>query len=262
MTLLQAILLGFIEGITEFLPVSSTAHLLVAQRLLGISDPSEFFTVVVQLGAIAGLIVSEYSVLKTIILEFLQTTSQPQKIKDTMLVKLAVGSVPIVVVGFLLKDTIASFHSNFLLIAFMSVVVGVFLLIAQRMAGKKEVLVGHQRLFIMGLFQSIALLPGTSRSGITAAGGMVQGMNLSQALEYSFLLSIPALLLAGLYEMISLRGTALEPGLLELTALASIVAFGCAIVSISFLRKSVRRVGFLPFVLYRFAFALFILFAL
>lgn len=262
MTLLQAILLGFIEGITEFLPVSSTAHLLVAQRLLGISTPSEFFTVIVQLGAIAGLIVSEFSTLKTIITEFLKSLSKPEQVKETMAVKLALGSIPIILVGFLLKDTVSYFHSNFLLIAVLSVVVGVFLLIAERMAGKKEVAVGHRQLLIMGVFQSIALLPGTSRSGITAAGGMVQGMTLSQALEYSFLLSIPALLLAGLYEMISLRDTVLEPGLLPLTLLASVVAFGCAIGSISFLRASVRRLGFLPFVLYRFAFALFILIAL
>lgn len=262
MTLLQAILLGFIEGVTEFLPVSSTAHLLVAQRLLGISDPSEFFTVIVQLGAIAGLIVSEFSVLKTIVIEFFASVSKPARLKDSRLVQLGIGSIPIVIIGFLLKDTVSLFHSNFVLIAFMSVIVGIFLLVAERMAGKSDKVVGAKQLFIMGLFQTISLIPGTSRSGITAAGGMVQGMNLSQALEYSFLLSIPALLLAGLYEMIKLQGTVLEPGIVEMTLLAALVAFGCAIVSISFLRRSVRRLGFLPFVLYRFAFAFLILWLL
>lgn len=258
MTIFQALILGFIEGITEFLPVSSTAHLIVAQKLFGLGVVNQFFTVVVQLGAIAGLIVTERVKLSEIIREMVRSNGQIQK---TQGFSLAVATLPILIVGFLVKDQIDVVQNNLNIIAFMSVAVGVLLLIAQRQAGKiPKPNCGIRHIFMMGLFQVVSLIPGTSRSGITAAGGAFQGMSLSQALEYSFLLSIPALLAAGGYEIFKTIGTPIDSALIVPTVIATIVAFISSMIAIEGLRRIVRTVGFTPFVIYRFFFAAMILF--
>ena len=258
----QAIVLGLIEGITEFLPVSSTAHLIIAQKLLGLSTINEFFTVVVQLGAIAGLIVAERKKLGEIISELLSSLSSPvEKIPKSQAFTLMLATVPVLVVGFFIKDYVQSIQNNLFLIAFMSVAIGVVLLVAQKMAGKLDKKnVKTQHIVVMGLFQVISLIPGTSRSGITAAGGAFQKMTLSQALEYSFLLSIPALLAAGGYEVLKFLGNPIDSTIIFPTMVATAIAFVSSILAIEWLRQMVRTVGFTPFVMYRFIFALFILF--
>ncbi|MEP7167415.1 MAG: undecaprenyl-diphosphate phosphatase [Candidatus Woesebacteria bacterium] len=254
----QAIVLGILEGVTEFLPVSSTAHLIVAQRLLGLSSIDEFFTVVVQLGAIAGLIVSERKKIAEIII---QMYAAPRKIQSSLGFKLALATIPVLLVGFLIKHKIEALQNNFGLIAFMSIAVSIVLLLAQKMAGKMEKKpVSTANIFVMGLFQVISLIPGTSRSGITAAGGAFQGLTLSHALEYSFLLSIPALLAAGGYEVLKFAGNPVDTNIIVPTLVATVIAFFCSMVAIEWLRKIVRQVGFTPFVVYRFFFALMILF--
>ncbi len=259
---LQAIILGLIEGITEFLPVSSTAHLIVAQKLLGLATINEFFTVVVQLGAIAGLIVAEREKLIEICRELLNSFQSPvQKVPKTQAYVLGLATLPVLIVGFFIKDYVQSIQSNLLLIAFMSIAIGIVLLFAQKLAGKVEKKnVKTSNIFIMGLFQVISLIPGTSRSGITAAGGAFQKMTLSQALEYSFLLSIPALLAAGGYELVKFVGSPIDTAIIAPTVIATVIAFFSSIVAIDWLRKIVRKLGFTPFVIYRFLFAVVIFF--
>lgn len=260
MTLLQALILGLIEGITEFLPVSSTAHLIVAQRLLGLATVNEFFTVVVQLGAIAGLIWAERKKLTEIALEIPKSKGQ---ITKTLWFKLALATIPVLIVGFLIKDSIGELQNNLSLIAFMSVSVGLILLAAEWYA-RRHSTTSHlppttYNLFVMGLFQCLSLIPGTSRSGITAAGGAFQKMRLSQALEYSFLLSIPALLAAGGYEILKFIGEPIDTTILFPTVIATLVSFISSILAIEWLRRMVRTHGFTPFVIYRFVFAVIIL---
>jgi undecaprenyl-diphosphatase len=265
MTILQALILGIIEGITEFLPVSSTAHLIVAQKLFGLESVNEFFTVVVQLGAIAGLIVAERKKLAQIVREFASSLgTRRQSLASTQAAQLAIATIPILIVGFLIKDQVDMLQNNLSLIAFMSISVAMVFVLAEwfskRQNASYQSPATSRQLFIMGLFQIISLIPGTSRSGITAAGGAFQQMTLSQALEYSFLLSIPALLAAGGYEILKTIQTPMDSAIILPTLIATIVAFISSIIAIEWLRRIVRTVGFTPFVIYRFLFAAVILF--
>lgn len=265
MTIIQSIILGLIEGVTEFLPISSTAHLIVAQKLMGLGEINEFFTTVVQLGALAGLIWYEREKLLGICTEFIQSAREiPNskiQIPKTKAFEIGMATLPVLVIGFLVRKQVSHLQNSIPLIAFMSIAIGIVLLAAQWYAGKvKKENVGMKELFIMGLFQVIAIIPGTSRSGITAAGGAFQKMTLAQALEYSFLLSIPALLAAGGYELLSAIKMHPSGDILLMTGIASLVAFVSALASITFLLASVRKVGFTPFVIYRIIFAIALIF--
>lgn len=270
MTIIQSIILGLIEGISEFLPISSTAHLIVAQKLMGLGEVNEFFTVIVQLGAIAGLIWTERIRLWEMIEEAKTTISKKDftlsALRFTLASKLLFATIPILIVGFLIKDYVSMLQNNLPLIAFMSIAIGLVLYGAEFYARKNvhrpNLEPQTSSLFIMGVFQVFALIPGVSRSGITAVGGAIQRMTLSQALEYSFLLSIPALLAAGGYETLKVLRHPIDSAIILPTLIATIVSFVCAIIAIEWLRKIVRERGFLPFVIYRVIFALFILLAI
>jgi len=264
MNFIQAIILGLIEGCTEFLPISSTAHLIVAQKLMGLGQVNEFFTTVVQLGALGGLIYFEREKIVSILTELFASIKQISNdkflITKTRGFALGVATLPVLVVGFLVRKHISQLQNSIPLIAFMSIAVAFVLYAAQRFAGKeRKEKVGIKELFIMGVFQVLAIIPGTSRSGITAAGGAFQKMTLAQALEYSFLLSIPALLAAGGFEMLSAIKTHPTGDILMMTGIATIVAFISAIISIKFFLDTVRKVGFMPFVIYRIIFGIAVL---
>ncbi len=260
MTILQSIILGLIEGFTEFLPISSTAHLIVAQKLMGLGEVNEFFTTVVQLGALAGLIWFERRKLLEIISELLSSLKDFSSFTKSRTFAIGIATIPVLIIGFLVRKHVHELQNSIPLIAFMSIAIGIVLFAAQKMAGKEpKEKVGLKALFVMGCFQVIAIIPGTSRSGITAAGGAFQKMTLPQALEYSFLLSIPALLAAGGFELLSAMKSHPSGDVLMMTLIAFAVAFISAILSIKFLLASVRKVGFAPFVIYRILFAIAIL---
>lgn len=266
MTIFQSIILGIIEGATEFLPVSSTAHLIVAQKLMGLGTVNEFFTTVVQLGAIAGLVVAEWKQLQSIIIEFFEHLTQNKNIFSTRASKIILGTIPVLIVGFLVKDYIAGFQNSIPLIAFMSISIAIVLLVAEKyskkFASSTKLSATSFQLFIMGMFQVISLIPGTSRSGITAAGGAFQKLSLSEALEWSFLLSIPALMAAGGYELLKSSKGGIDPSILIPTLVGAVVAFLSALLVVNWLRMVVRTKGFTPFVIYRVIFAIAILFFL
>lgn len=262
MTLFQAVILGAIEGITEFLPVSSTAHLIISQRVLEVT-PSFFFTTVVQMGALAGLIWVERFVLVKLLRTFISNLSIKKNwsamTKDPLF-GMGVATLPVLLVGFFFSNAVEQFHGNFQLIAFMSVVIGIVLLAAQLVANKRskqEVTFMH--LCVMGLFQILALVPGTSRSGVVTAAGIFSGLSMAQALEYSFLLSIPVLGIAGVYELLKATTESVNAQIIVPTGIAAVVACVCAVLAVKALRRTVRSVGFIPFVFYRIMFGAFIL---
>jgi undecaprenyl-diphosphatase len=264
MTIIQSLILGAIEGITEFLPISSTAHLIVAQKLLGLGSVNEFFTTVVQLGAITGLMWTEKNRLAEMLLETLKSLRQPFKgLPKTVAFKLLLATIPVLIVGFVIKDYLQFVQNSIPLIAFMSIVIGGVLFVAENYAkhhaSRSQSTISHSQLFIMGLFQVLSLIPGTSRSGITATGGAFQKMSLPQALEWSFLLSIPALLAAGGYELLKAAKEGVDSSIFLPTAIGTLVAFVTAVVAINWLRKFVREKGFTPFVVYRVVFGIAIL---
>jgi undecaprenyl-diphosphatase len=267
MTIIDALLLGIVEGITEFLPVSSTAHLIVAQRLLGL-DPSVFFTTVIQLGAIAAVIVYFHKKLWKLALEslrFMLAVGQ-QKVKVTpdnlpLGLTILVASLPVFIVGYVLRHSIEGIHNSLSLIALTSIGVGIILWFAQRRAARvHNTHIRAQDIITMGFYQILSLIPGTSRSGIVIAGGLLSGLSFATALEYSFYMSVPALVGAGVYELVSMNQLALSQEIVTATILATCVSFVSALLMIHLLLSVVRRVGFTPFIIYRILFGIGILF--
>lgn len=268
MTIIQSIILGAIEGVTEFLPISSTAHLIVAQKLMGLADVSLFFDTVVQLGALLALIIYFYKKILSYVQESVSYMqyhlSHPKAGVDVSTIptgiSMLVATLPVLVVGFLFRKRIEVFHNSLPLIAFMSIAVALLLFLAERMAkhasAKK---VGAKHIVSMGVGQVLALIPGTSRSGIVIASGIFSGLDFSQAVEFSFLLSIPALGVAGLYELLSAIKTHPSSDVLLMTMIATVVSCLSALGVIHGLLQWVKKHGFGPFIIYRILFGLAIL---
>jgi undecaprenyl-diphosphatase len=266
MTLVHALILGLIEGITEFLPISSTAHLIVASKMLGLNEISPFFTIVVQLGALCAVVLYFWKKLWLIAKDTLSYLQQlgTGKIKPSeqnlpVGLSITMASLPIFVVGFLLRHQVDRLHNSLFLIALTSIAVAVLLYAAQKSAAAQDKKVTARNIISMGLYQVLALFPGTSRSGIVIAGGLFEGLSFKQALEYSFLMSVPALGVAGLYELIQAVEIKPDAALLQMTAVATLVAFISALAVIHGLLKWVRKIGFTPFVLYRIVFGIVVL---
>jgi len=209
-TFLQSFLLGIIQGLTEFIPVSSTAHLLIGQALLGIpaGDRIFSFNVIIQLGTVLALILFFWKDLLSIAQAFLQglRDRRPFATHDALVGWLViVATIPALIVGFLLKDVIDTLFSNPILIA------GVRLLVSATLLGLVEYFGSHNRklesvswtdAIVIGFFQILAIFPGASRSGSTIAGGIVRGFDRPSAARMAFLMSAPILTAAGLYETV------------------------------------------------------------
>ena len=209
-TFLQSFLLGIIQGLTEFIPVSSTAHLLIGQTLLGIpaGDRIFSFNVIIQLGTVLALLLFFWKDLLSIAQAFLQglRDRRPFATHNALVGWLViVATIPALIVGFLLKDVIDTLFSNPILIA------GVRLLVSATLLGLVEYFGSHNRklesvswtdAIVIGFFQILAIFPGASRSGSTIAGGIVRGFDRPSAARMAFLMSAPILTAAGLYESV------------------------------------------------------------
>ena len=219
MTFINALLLGIIQGLTEFIPVSSTAHLLIGQFLLGIpsTDVRLFsFTVIIQLGTVLALILFLWKDLWLILRAFFRGIwyKKPFESHDSLVGWLAiVATIPALVVGFLLKDVMDSFFSDPISIAAISLLMSAVLL------GVVEYLGRHERKLesaswmdavVIGCFQVMAIFLGASRSGSSIAGGILRGFDRPSAARMAFLMSVPILTAAGLHEsfrVIQMPGT-------------------------------------------------------
>lgn len=213
----MAILLGVVQGLTEFLPISSTAHLRIVPALLGWSDPGAAFSAVIQIGTLAAVLSYFWRDVLRILTAMLSDLRRGKlaTTHDAMLGwMIAVGTVPIVVCGLLFKDTIeTTLRSLYVICAALS---GVAVLLAvaewvqrRRVAeGRPGREVGEltwRDAIVVGLAQATALVPGTSRSGATICGGLASGLSREAAARFSFLLSIPSIAAAGLYQLVSAR---------------------------------------------------------
>ena len=218
MTTLQAFLLGIVEGLTEFIPVSSTAHLLIVQRLLGIlaTDASFAFTVLVQLGAILSLIIFYWRDLLEIISAAIKGLLDRRPFEDPkarMGWYIVLASIPALLVGFLLRHAVEGMFKEPLLEAGIRLLVTTLALVVAELVVKGSRGLADLKLkdaIIVGLFQILAVFPGSSRSGATISGGMVSGLDRPAAARFAFLISAPVMLAAGVYqswEVIKLPGT-------------------------------------------------------
>ncbi len=256
---LEAIVLGIVQGLTEFLPISSSAHIsIVGQLFFGGHDPGAAFTAVTQLGTETAVLVYFGKDILRIIRQWAGSLvgkvdrNDPDARMGWLVI---IGSTPIVVLGLLFQDAIDTHLRNLWLTAFMLAAVGAVLLIADKMAERntrelKELTWGHGLWF--GLAQACALIPGVSRSGATISGGLFMGYNRVAAARYSFLLAIPAVFGSGLYKLKDIGQGHTDWGP---TIAATIIAFVVGYAVIAWLIKYISTHTFRGFVYYRWALA-------
>ncbi|MGB7441050.1 MAG: undecaprenyl-diphosphate phosphatase [Coleofasciculaceae cyanobacterium] len=208
----QAVILGLVQGLTEFLPISSTAHLKVVPIVLGWGDPGVAFTAIIQLGSIAAVLWYFWGDLTQVTTGALKAIGQSDyQSKDfRMALGIGLGTIPIVICGLLIKVLIPDFDNSPLrstvVIACVSIVMGLLMGISEKVGQRKRDFdaLGTQDGIGMGLAQTLALIPGVSRSGSTLTAGLFMGLERATAARFSFLLGIPAITLAGLVELVGL----------------------------------------------------------
>ncbi|MES2668535.1 MAG: undecaprenyl-diphosphate phosphatase [Patescibacteria group bacterium] len=243
MTWSDSLILGLIEGITEFLPISSTGHLILASELLGLA-PSSFlstFQIAIQLGAIAAVVFLYWK-------SFLDVR---------FLTKLFVAFLPTGLVGILVYPYVKGYLLGNSMVVVASLFIGGVVLIVfelfhtekpTSLEGAKQITYGQA--FLVGCFQSIAIIPGVSRSAATIIGGLLVGMRRIAIVEFSFLLAVPTMVAATGYDLLKSRDT-LSLDNLGLLAIGFCTAFFVALLSMRFLLAIVRRYSFIPFGIYR-----------
>lgn len=266
MTLVEAIVHGLVQGLTEFLPVSSTAHLRVVPELLGWSDPQAAFSAVIQLGTLAAvLIYFRHDLLATARAWLRETLAGRFAASHEGLLgwMMIVGTIPVVVCGLLLKDRIKSdFRQlpviSWALIGFSLLLLAAEIYLAWRVRhgrpGRPMEQTGWGDAIVVGLFQALALVPGASRSGVTITAGLFRGLERAAAARFSFLLSIPSVLAAGLHQLYHERRHLLETSD-SVTALvvATLVAGVVGYASIALLLRYLRTHTTYVFIAYRIA---------
>jgi len=249
MTLLQTLILAFVEGLTEYLPISSTGHMIIASSLMGIQESPfvKLFTVNVQLGAILAVLVLYFR-------RFFQSFD--------FYFKLLVAFLPAVVLGLLLNDWIDSLLESVTTVAISLLVGGVILLFVDRWFQKNEErIITYPKAFTIGLFQCISMIPGVSRSAATIVGGMAQGLSRKQAAEFSFFLAVPTMFGASAKKMYDYYKDGLTLGSADIQSLAigNAVAFVVAMLAIRFFIGFLTKYGFRAFGWYRIVAGLLIL---
>jgi undecaprenyl-diphosphatase len=239
MSIWQAVILAIIEGITEFLPVSSTGHMIIASSFMGIShlDFTKMFTVNIQFGAILSVLVLYWK-------RFFQSTE--------FYFKLFVAFLPAAVLGLLLNDFIDAMLENVVVVAISLLVGGIILLFIDRIANdtvtEKEI--SYFDALKIGFFQCIAMIPGVSRSASTIIGGMLQGLSRKQAAEFSFFLAVPTMAAAGGYKLLKTYDTIQQEDI-KILLIGNVVAFVVALLAIKFFISFVTKYGFKIFGYYR-----------
>lgn len=258
MNALETIIIAIVEGLTEFLPVSSTGHMIIAQSLLGVESTPfvKAFTVIIQFGAILSVICLYWK-------KFFYPTAERSgvsywKAMYDFYARLVVGVLPAVVLGLAFNDFIESNLGNVTLVAVMLIIGGVFMLFCDRIFNKcsEDTKLTYKRAFTVGLIQCISMIPGVSRSMATIVGGMSQRLTRKAAAEFSFFLAVPTMFGATCLETYKLishgDGSLLTQGNnLEMLLLGSVVAFIVAILAIKFFISYVTKYGFAAFGWYR-----------
>ncbi len=262
--ILKAILLGVVQGLTEFLPVSSTAHLRVIPSFFGWGDIGASYTAVMQVGTMMAIILYFRNDLMNMLKStLLSLKTRDFNSKDTKLfIMIILGTIPIVILGFLLKDFIRHEFRNMYVVASSLIFFSLVLWIADRYTKKTVNMekLGYVDGLIIGFFQALALIPGASRSGSTISGAFFRNMTREDAARFSFLLSIPAVLLSGTYELFSQRAELMraDSAILSLV-IATIVSGVVGYWSIGFLLSFIKKHSMNLFVIYRILFGILII---
>jgi len=260
--LLEAIFLGILQGLTEFLPISSSAHIRIAGALFGTSaDPGARFTAITQIGTELAVLIFFRNDIKQIISAWMRqvlkrsSLSASEKSDARMGWLIIVGSVPIVILGYLGKDVITNDFRSLWLISSTLILFGLILGFADKYGKSNYDLTNLNTRggLLYGIAQSLALIPGVSRSGATIAMGRFLGYSRQAALRYSFLLALPAVFGSGLYELKGALGDGAQTGPFTIpqTLIATGIAFVIGYIVIAWLLKFVSTKSFAPFIIYR-----------
>jgi undecaprenyl-diphosphatase len=258
-TYLVAAILGVVQGLTEFLPISSTAHLLIGGELLGFDDP--VFTVMIQLGSILAVM---WLYRAKILGVTAGLTRDPDARRFTVM--LIVACIPAFVAGAFLADFVQTvLYESLAVIAWAFVIGGIVMLLVEQYAPPVRVYQADQtpigRAFAVGLCQTVALIPGVSRSGATIVGGRLLGLDRAAAAEFSFFLAMPTMAGAFAYELLQVRDQLVAERAAEI-AIGFLMAFVAALLVIKPFLRFVTQCGFTPFAWYRIAFGMLIFAAL
>ena len=252
---LIAMLLGLIQGLTEFLPISSSAHLRIFPELFGWGDPGAAFTAVIQIGTELAVLIYFRKDIWRIGSTWVRSLFRPElrgELDSRMGWYIIVGSLPIVVLGVALKDVIEEDFRNLWIIGTTLIVLGIILGIADRVGSTDRTIerMTLRHAVFLGLAQACALIPGVSRSGATISMGRFLGYDREAATRFAFLLAIPAVVGAGLFELPEIPGGDNAYGPLP-TLVATIVSFVVGYAAIAWLLRYVSTRSYLPFVIYR-----------
>jgi undecaprenyl-diphosphatase len=255
MSLLEALVLGLVQGLTEFLPISSTAHLRIAPELFGWRDPGAAYSAVIQLGTVFAVILYFWKDLLRLGRAFGVglVRREPFGTFDARLAwYVLLGTIPIGLFGLIFKRTIETSLRSLYVVSASLIILALILFVAERVASHKRTLdeITLKDGLIIGAWQALALIPGASRSGTTITGGLSLGFRREDAARYSFLLSIPATALAGIFELKHLLEVTHRPSTAALLV-GTLVAFGSGMVAIAGLLRFLRKRTTLVFVVYR-----------
>ncbi len=261
MTIWEAIVIAIVEGLTEFLPVSSTGHMIIAQNMMGIESTVfvKAFTFIIQFGAILSVVVLYWK--RFFKLNHEPLTGQPSALKRFLhkfdfYWKLLVAFIPAAVLGLLFSDAIDAMLESVTVVAVMLVLGGVFMLFCDKIFGKgsEDTRLTEKRAFMVGLFQCISMIPGVSRSMATIVGGMAQCLTRKAAAEFSFFLAVPTMFAATVYKVYKLfseGGMEVVSNNLVALLVGCVVAFVVAMLAIKFFISFVTKYGFQAFGWYR-----------
>lgn len=256
MGLIEAIVLGIVQGLTEFLPISSTAHLRVMPEFFGWDDPGAAFTAVIQLGTLLAVLIYFWRDLARYLSAWVRsfTNDAVAKSQDAKLGwAIFIGTLPIVILGLAFKNQIKGAEVRSLyVVAWALIVMGLVLWAADRLGKKRRTIeqAGVRDGMIVGLWQAIALIPGASRSGSTISGALFAGFDRAAAARFSFLLSVPSVFAAGILEVVDERKHILSENLGNVVV-ATICAFVVGYWSIGALLRFLQQRSMLIFVAYR-----------
>lgn len=252
MSTFEAIILALIQGLTEFLPISSSAHLILPSQLLGWPDQGLAFDVAVHVGTLAAVVFYYRKEVAELVVGWFNSLRGQHSSHSRLAWFIIWATVPAALAGLLGNDLLENFGRSALVIASSTIAFGLVLWYADARASETSSLkaLTLKQALLIGVAQAIALIPGTSRSGITITAGLLLGLTRMDAARFSFLLSIPIIMLAGGYKGSQLIQQA-EPVAWGMVLLGMSIAFVAAYLCIKLFLQVIERMGMLPFVLYR-----------
>lgn len=261
LSLFQTIVIAIVEGLTEFLPVSSTGHMIITQHILGVesTDFVKAFTFIIQFGAILSVVCLYWKNFFHLNHTPIPENCTPVKRflhKYDFYWKLLVAFIPAAVLGLLFSDMIDAMLESVTVVAVMLIAGGIFMLFCDKIFGNgsEKTVLTEKRAFFIGLFQCISMIPGVSRSMATIVGGMAQKLTRKKAAEFSFFLAVPTMFAATVYKMAKLfmdGGTEIISTNLTTLIVGNVVAFIVALLAIKFFISFVTKYGFVAFGWYR-----------